>query len=412
MKKSTSQGGNTELICLMALLMSLVALTIDAVLPALGEMGDSLGVKNPNDNQLVIYTFFFGLSIGQMFYGPLSDSYGRKKPVYLGISILILGSLFSILATNFTFLLIGRACQGFGAATCRIIPMAMIRDKLEGREMARVMSLILVIFIMVPALAPSIGQVILFVAGWRSIFGFILIIGVFAMLWFVIRQPETLPIERRQAFSVATIISGVIETCKNPIARYYTIASGMIYGAFLGYLSSAQQILQVQYDLGKAFSLYFGGLAIAIGLSSFVTSKLVMRFGMEKLSFLSLLMLSIFSCVFYLYSRNFLGHPNLHIFLTYMAVTFFSFGVLFGTFNSMALQPMGHIAGVATSVISFVQMLLSVAVGGAIGQSYNGTVLPLVLGFFLCGFFPMIIMIYVRKCVAGRPMPTVAVSKR
>ena len=397
MNKTKYRDNKTEFICLMAVLMSLGALTIDTVLPALDQIGISLGVQNPNDNQLIIFTLFLGLSFGQMLYGPFSDSFGRKKAIYLGISIFIVGSVISFLSTNFTFMLVGRVFQGFGIASTKVVTLAMIRDKLEGREMGRVMSLIIVLFIMVPAIAPSIGQVILFLGDWRAIFEFILVVGLASVLWLFFRQPETLPKEKRLNFSVSTIITGIIETLKNPISLAYMIASGIIFGAFVGYLSSAQQILQIQYKLGDAFSLYFGGLAVAIGFSSFVTSKLVIRFGMETLSFFSLLLLSITSFIFYLYAQSVMGHPNLYIFMAYISITFFSFGVLFGGFNTLAIQPLGHIAGVATSVISSVQTLLSVAVGGVIGQSYNGTVIPLVLGFLLCGLSSLSIVSYIQN---------------
>lgn len=386
----------------MAVLMSMAALAIDTVLPALDQIGAGLGVQDPNDNQLIIVTLFLGMAFGQMFYGPVSDSFGRKKAIYLGTSIFILGNMISLLSTTFTYMLLGRVCQGLGVASCRVVTLAMIRDKLEGREMGRVMSLIMVMFIMVPAIAPSIGQGILFLATWKAIFGFIVTIGTGSTLWFFFRQPETLPQEKRLAFSVSTISSGIIETLHHPITRSYMVASGIIFGAFVGYLSCAQQILQIQYKLGNAFSLYFGALAVAIGCSSFVTSKLVMRFGMERLSFTSLLMLSTTSFLFYVYAQSVHGHPNLYVFMGYLTVTFFCFGVLFGTFNTLAVQPMGHIAGVATSVISSVQTLLSIAVGGVIGQCYNGTVLPLVLGFLTCGLTSLSIMIYIQKFVTNR----------
>jgi DHA1 family bicyclomycin/chloramphenicol resistance-like MFS transporter len=402
MKKTQSKIGNPEFISLAALLMSLVALSIDAVLPALGPIGNSLAVQNPNNNQLVISVFFLGMALGQLLYGPFSDSFGRKKAIYLGVSIFILGSMVSSFSTSFTFMLLGRVGQGFGISSCRVVTLAMIRDKLSGREMARVMSLIMVVFIMVPAVAPSLGQAILLYADWRAIFLLNVAIGLVTIVWLFVRLPETLVKEKRLAFSVATITAGVAETLKNPITHSYMVAAGIIFGAFVGYLSSAQQILQVQYQLGNAFSLYFGGLAVAIGFSSFFTSKLVMRFGMETLSFFALLLLSISSLLFYGYAQSVAGQPALSLFMGYLTVAFFSFGVLFGGFNTLAIQPLGHIAGVATSVISSVQTLLSVAIGGLVGQCYNGTVLPLVFGFLLCGLSSLSIMIYVRKFHKGR----------
>lgn len=388
---------NIEFLCLMAVLMSLVALTIDAVLPALEQIGVSLGVQNPNDNQLIIVAFFLGLSLGLMFFGPLSDSFGRKNAIYIGFSIFILGSMISLLSMNFSYMLIGRVCQGVGLASSRVVTIAMIRDKLEGKEMGRAMSLILVLLIIVPAVSPFLGQVILYFAGWRTIFGVILFIGSVCILWLYLRQPETLLQEKRLAFSVTVIIAGAIETLKNPTTRSYIFASGFIYGAFIGYLSSAQQILQIEYKLGDAFTLYFGGLTVAIGLSSYVNSKLVMRFGMEEICLFSLITLSISSFVFYFYAITVLGHPGLTIFMTYLSISFFSFGMLFTNFTTLAIQPLGHIAGVATSAISSVQTILSVAVGGVIGQCYDGTVLPLVLGFFLCGLVSLTMVIFTIK---------------
>ena len=396
-----SQAGNVEFICLMAVLMSLVALAIDAVLPALTKIGESLGVGSANSTQLVISIFFIGMSFGQMIYGPISDSFGRKKALYLGMFIFLLGSVVSLFSTTFTAMLIGRACQGFGISSCRVISLAMIRDKFEGREMARIMSLIMVFFIMVPAIAPSLGQVVLFYADWRAIFSLVVVVAVVGFFWLFFRQPETLAQEKRRPFLPATIIAGIVETLKHPLSRAYTLASGIIFGAFIGYLSSAPQILQIQYGLGEAFSLYFGGLAVAIGISSFFTSKLVMRFGMEKLSFFALILLVSTSSLFFLYAQSVSGHPPLFCFMAYLTVTFFCFGVLFGGFNTLAVQPLGHIAGVATSVISSVQTLVSVAVGGLVGQCYNGTVLPLVLGFLLCGLVSLAIMIYVRSRYAA-----------
>ncbi len=394
MSKSKIEISRREFICLMALLMSLVALSIDALLPALAQIGSSIGVYNSNSNQLILSTIFLGIAVGVMFYGPYSDAYGRKKAIYLGISIFVLGSLFSLFSTNFTVMLIGRVCQGFGIASCRVVALAMIRDRCEGNEMARVMSLIMIVFIVVPTLAPSVGQIILQVASWRAIFGFILSLSLISLLWLYFRQVETLAKEKRRPFSIAVVISGIKETWNNRQSRTYTIASGIIFGAFIGYLCSAQQVLQIQYELGNLFSIYFGGLALAIGLSSFINAKLVMKFSMEILCIVSLLVHSMTSFLFFIYIQHLSSHPDLFTLLSYLAITFFCFGILFGNFNAIALQSLGHIAGVATSVISSMQTLISVMIGGAIGQSYDGTIQPLVFGFLLCGISTLLIIFY------------------
>jgi len=389
--------GPTEFITLMAMLMSLMALAIDAMLPALDLIGLSLGVENPNDNQLIISSLFLGMAMGLMLYGPISDSYGRKITLYLGVSIFLIGDVISILSDDFSLMIIGRLCQGFGAAACRVITIAMIRDRFDGPKMAKVMSLIMMVFIMVPVLAPSVGQVILLFASWRAIFLLLLAFALISVIWLHLRQPETLAIEKRLPFSLSVIGKGISETLKHPQSRTYTIAAGVMFGAFIGYLSSAQQILQIQYQLGSTFSLYFGFLALAIGMASFANSKLVMIFSMEKLCVIALSLISLLSLLFYVYANHYNGQPPLVALMSYLSLTFFCLGILFGNFNTLALHPLGHIAGVATSVISTLQTLLSVAVGYVVGQAYDGGVLPLVGGFLICGAITLLLMAYVLK---------------
>ena len=392
MKHQAQKTIKKEFIALMAILMSLVALTIDAMLPALAQIGLSLHAQSANDSQLVITTVFLGMAVGLIFYGPLSDAYGRKRIIYLGIIIFIIGNLLSIFSSSLLMMHVGRILQGFGVASCRVVTLAMIRDQFEGPEMGRVMSLIMMFFIMVPALAPSVGQGILLVAQWRAIFLLILLFGIISLLWLHFRQPETLPTEKRIPLSIKALKSGTKETLKNPKSRAYMLASGFIFGAFIGYLSSAQQILQKQYLLGDLFSLYFGALALAIGLSSFANAKLVMRFKMETLCICSLIVIPVTSLIFYFYAQSVGGQPPLTALMIYLSITFFSIGILFGNLNTLALQPLGHIAGIATSVISSIQTLLSVFIGGSIGQLYDGTVIPLVLGFLICSLISLMIV--------------------
>ena len=392
-----------EFISLMAVLMSLSALSIDAILPALNQIGSSLEVQNPNDSQLVISIVFLGMALGLMLYGPLSDSYGRKKAIYLGITLFLIGNVISFFADNLALMLIGRFCQGFGSASCRVVTLAMIRDTYEGKEMGKAMSLIMGVFILVPALAPSIGQGILYFSSWRAIFGFVFFVGLASLLWLHLRQPETLVKEKRLNFSYLVIIAGIKETLKNPLSRIYMMAAGIIFGSFVGYLSTAQQVLQIQYELGDSFALYFGSLALAIGFSSFINAKLVMKFRMEALCLVSLAALSVMSLLFFFYAQHYLGHPSLFVLMVYFGLTFFCFGTLFGNLNTLAVQPLGHIAGVATSVISSVQTLLSVIVGAVIGQNYDGTVHSLVLGFLMCGVSAFALLVYVQY-LSTRPL--------
>ncbi|MFN3199447.1 MAG: multidrug effflux MFS transporter [Bradymonadia bacterium] len=374
-----------EFVALMALLMSFVALSIDAMLPALGHISVSLGITNANDVQWVITSIFLGMSVGLLLYGPLSDAYGRKPAIYLGVSIFLVGCVLSYLSGSFEVMLAGRVLQGLGAASARVVTTALIRDRFEGNQMARIMSLIVLIFILVPALAPMIGQGILLIGDWRDIFAFMMALGLVGVSWFAIRQEETLPKARRLPFSLPTMMAGARETLSHPVARGFTLASGLVFGAFIGYLVSAQQILQVQYALGERFPYAFGGLALCVGGASYVNSRWVESVGMLKVCVLSLKGLSALAVAFVGVAVAFDGHPPMVAFLLYLGGTFFCFGLLYGNFNALAVQPMGHIAGIASSIIAAVQTLLSVLLGGLIGGSYNGTVLPLVLGFLVLG---------------------------
>lgn len=377
--------------------MSFIAFAIDAMLPALGQIGRDLHVKNPNDVQFMVSAIFFGMGFGLIFFGPFSDSFGRKPAIYLGMSIFIIGCLASIFSPTFDIMIAGRVLQGLGGASFRVITLSMIRDRFEGNTFAKIMSLILIVFILVPALAPSIGQGILFFAHWRAIFVLMLIISIVSLLVFAFKQPETLSKDKRLSFSLPTILAGIKETALNKMARGYTLASGLIFGAFVGYLNSAQQILQEQYELGNLFSIYFGFLALSIGLASFANSRWVEKYGMGPLCRKAIFILVITAILFLPLFHYFDGHPPLLLFIIYLMITFFCFGILFGNLNSLAIQPLGHIAGVANSVISSFQTFISVGLGGLVGHFYNETVLPLILGFLVFGSLSLILIFRLAK---------------
>jgi DHA1 family bicyclomycin/chloramphenicol resistance-like MFS transporter len=381
-----------EFVVLMAILTSLTALSIDTVLPALPEIGRDLGVQRENDNQLVISLLILGMAMGQMIYGPLSDSTGRKPAMYAGIGLFIVGCLLSLSATHFPVLLAGRFLQGMGAAGPRVVTVALVRDQYAGRAMARVMSFIMAVFIIIPAIAPFLGQGILLVAHWRVIFGMFLALALTAVIWFAVRQPETLAMERRIPFSLKKILSALREICTTPVAFGYTIASGLIFGAFVGYLSSAQQIFQAQYGLGTRFPLYFAVVALAIGSASIVNTRFVMRYGMRVLTSRSSLGLSLLSAVFFTVAFLWEGHPPLWMLMTYLLPAFFCVGILFGNMNASAMEPLGHIAGVGAAAVGSVSAFISVSLGTLIGQAYNDTILPLVGGFALLGSAAMAVM--------------------
>jgi MFS transporter, DHA1 family, multidrug resistance protein len=287
-----------EFVALMATLTALAALSIDMVLPALPAIGSSLGVERANDNQLIVSLLFLGFGIGQLFYGPLSDAAGRKPAAYVGLALFSAGCVLSLVARSFPLVLAGRFLQGIGVAGPRTITLALVRDRFEGREMARVMSLITVVFILVPIVAPAIGQTVLAAWGWRAIFAVYLVMSLVVTIWFAVRQEETLPSHRRMPLALGRMAAAAREVLSNRQSIGYTVASGLIFGALLGYLTSAQQILQQQYSLGARFPLFFAMVAIAIGVASFVNATLVLRFGMHALSNWSLRSICVISVVF------------------------------------------------------------------------------------------------------------------
>lgn len=395
--------GTGEFVALMALLTSLVAVSIDAMLPALTSIGADLGIQQGNSPQLVVSALFVGLALGQMFAGPLSDSIGRKPAISTGIFIFIVGCLLSIFATTFSVMLAGRVLQGIGAAAPRVVTMALIRDQYEGAAMARILSFVMAVFIIVPMVAPAIGQGIVIVAHWRMIFGLLLVHALVALVWLLVRQPETLPAGHRRPFSAGRILTAVRETCTNRIALGYTIAGGVIFGALVGYLTSAQQVFQSLYGVGAWFPLYFAVNALSIGAAALVNAKLVMRFGMRPLARWALRILSIVWIGFLVYAIATAGKPPVLALTACMMVAFFCIGVLFANFNALAMEPLGHIAGVGAAVVGMLQTVISLVLGTLIGQSYNGTVLPLVIGFAVLAVASLAVMTWTER---GRtPVP-------
>jgi len=380
-----------EFIALVALAMSLVAMSIDSMLPALGDIAADLGARDPNDRQLVLTTFFLGLTVGLLIYGPASDSTGRKPAMYAGAVLFIIGGLICTFTTSFTLMIAGRVLQGFGAAGPRIVAIAMVRDLHGGRSMARVMSFVMAIFILVPILAPSIGQAILFVAPWRAIFLILSAVGVLYLAWFAFRQPETLPPESRARFSAGAVLAAAGQTFANPITLGYMVATGLIFGAFISYLGTSQQIFQEQYGLGKLFPVFFGILAAGIGVASIFNARMVMRIGMRTLSKWALRASCVLSFGFLVVAWLLGGHPPLVLFMAYMILCFFSNGLLFSNYNALAMEPMGHIAGVAAAVTGAVSTFVALLTGTLIGRAYDGTVIPLVAGFALLGLGALII---------------------
>lgn len=388
-----------EFVALMAMMVSLVALSVDAMLPALPAIGSDLGAADVNDAQLVVAALFLGFGFGQLIYGPISDSSGRKPAMYLGFALFLIGSVVCVLSSTLPVMLAGRVVQGIGLGAPRTLSSAIVRDQFQGRAMARVMSFVMTVFILVPMAAPLLGQGIMLIAGWRAIFVVILVFALLVVVWFGVRQPETLGVEQRAPFSIGRIFRAIIEVVSHRASLGYTIAAGLVFSPFLGYLSSAQQVLQVQYGLGERFPLYFAALAFAIGTASFVNARLVMRHGMRRLCTISLVTMTLIAVAAIVVAMSFDGHPPLLWLMAYLAATLFCLGTLFGNLNALAMEPLGHIAGVGASVVGALASFISVPLGALIGQSYDGTVRPLIVGFAVFGALALALMRWVQ---AGR----------
>lgn len=377
--------GYREFVTLTAVIISITALSIDMMLPALPAIGTDLGARHPNDAQLVVSTLFFGFGIGQMLFGPLSDCFGRKPIILTGFLIFVLGCMISIFTTGFNIMLIGRFIQGIGAAAPRTAIVALVRDLYEGRTMARIMSVIMAVFIFIPAIAPALGQTVLLIAGWRTIFGILMLQGIMALTWFYIRQPETLHKKDRLPFSLKRILKGIIEVLSNRLSFGYTLASGFILGALIAYLNCAQQIFQEVYGLGREFPLYMAFLALSVGTASFVNSRIVMRLGMRILSWRSIVLFIVMAAVYLAVTLMLNGNSPLWLMMACFSVSFFCMGIIFGNQNAIAMEPLAHIAGVGSAVIGCFASLLSSLMGMIVGQFFNGTTVPLALGFVILG---------------------------
>jgi len=375
----------------MAFSMSLVALSIDAMLPAFPAMAGDLSVAHANDVQLVISLLFLGMSIGQLLYGPLSDSTGRKPAMYAGFFLFIAGSLLSMTATAFNVMLAGRFLQGIGAAGPRIVAVALIRDRFHGSAMARVMSFVMTVFILVPILAPSLGQGILMLTSWRAIFGAFVFLALLTLLWLALRQPETLPVDQRRPFTLRGIRAGFRLVLSHRVTIVYTLVTGCVSGAFFGYLNVSQQIFQVQYGLGARFPLFFALLAFSVGLASLLNGGLVMRFGMHVLANWALRGMGLLSVVFLGVVWFSQGHPALWLFMLICLSLFFFIGVLFGNLNSIAMEPLGHVAGTGAAVIGFISTTVAVILGLVIGRAYDGTLFPMAVGFVLLSVVALVL---------------------
>jgi len=395
MQKQNSSS-QLEFVALMASLMSVVALAIDALLPALDIIGISISTENAIDNQLLITMIFVGLGFGPLIFGPISDSLGRKPVVFVGFAIFIIASIICVYSESLSIMIFGRILQGVGLSAPRTISIAIIRDMYSGDRMAKIMSFVVVIFLLVPIIAPALGKFMLDHYNWQAIFYIQIAFSLVIALWFWLRQSETLAPENRIKFSTHLFIDGFKELVQYKRTMGFTIISGFVTGSFMVYLSSSQQIFQDQYFLKEEFPYIFAGLAVAMGAAIFLNGNLVMKYGMEKLITISLVAYFVISLVYILLFFN-SENPTIEILLLFFALQFFAIGFLFGNLRAIAMQPVGHIAGIASALTGLISTLMAVPISIVIGRYVSDTTLPLFIGFSICALCSLIILFYIKK---------------
>ena len=375
-----------EFALLMALLMSIVSFSIDAVLPALGEIGKVFTLQNSNQAQWVIISIFAGMTIGQLIAGPLSDAIGRKRILFTGIIIYFFGSLLCYITQSFEWFLVGRFIQGIGVSGPYVATISIVRDKYSGAQMARIMSLIMMVFMVAPAIAPSLGQLIIHFFGWRDIFVLYMVYALVVAAWVALRLEETLVAENRLPMQLQAFQHGFKEVVSHKTTMSYLLCAGFCFGGFIGYLGTSQQIFMQQFgQTGQEFSIYFAILAGVMGFASFTNSKIVMKFGMRPICMYGFLGLCVISSVFLIIQLSGVS-ISFWMFMLYACILFLLFGTLFGNLNAIAMEPMGHVAGMASAIIGASSSILSLILASIIGQLYNGTLVPMTCGFvILCG---------------------------
>ena len=387
----TSPTSFRERIVLYALLTSLTSISIDALLPGLRQIGADLGVQPPLSTQHIISLFILGMAFGELLLGPLSDAMGRKRALVLGLGVYALGTVVAMAAGSLEMVILGRFLQGVGVSGPKIATRAMIRDQFEGDAMARVMSFMFTLFILVPMLAPTLAQGIIAVGGWRSVFAVYLAAAGLLGVWLVMRQPETLPLEKRIPFRPRLLVSNGRRILSNRRVTLLIVATGLVFGAQLLYLSTAADLFFDAYGIGQTFPLYFAMLATGIGLASFLNAKLVQRFGSEAMARYGFIGLAVAGLAMLAASTLWAGRPPLTVLMVLGFAAFFAIGVLFGNLNAMAMRSLGQVAGLGASLIASGSSLIATLFAIAFGAFYDGTTLNLSAGFFAAGVSALVL---------------------
>lgn len=380
-----------ELIVLIALLMSMTAMSIDIMLPSLPEIAATYGVTSQNDQQLVVVMYMAGFAVGQLFWGPISDRMGRRWPLLGGLAIFVLACILATFAPSFELLLAARLLQGFGGGAPRTIATAIIRDLFSGREMARVMSTAMMVFITVPIFAPAVGQAVAAIGSWPAAFYVLIFAGVTASVWSAFRLPETGRKHGEPPFGLGAALHLVLTS---RITIGYGLATCFMFGCLVTYISSAQQIFVEVFDLGRAFPIAFGAVACAMALASFTNARLVQQIGMRRLSHTAVM--TFFGIAAVLAVITGLSRPSLWVVGPLLGACFYLFGISQANFNAIAMQPVGRAAGTASALLGFATTGLGAIFGGFIARQFDGSTFPLALGFAVLSACALICVVAVE----------------
>jgi DHA1 family bicyclomycin/chloramphenicol resistance-like MFS transporter len=392
--------GFREFVVMAAALMATQAIAVDTMLPALPTIGAALQLLNQNRNQWIVTAYLVGMGCGQLFWGQFSDRYGRRPVLLIGLAVYTVAAVLTGLSTSFTTLLAWRFAHGLAAASM-VVSRSVIRDLYSGRHMARVMSLTFIVFLMVPVLAPSLGQLILWLAPWRSIF---LIFGAYAaavFLWVLLRLPETLHPEYRLTLTRDHIVHAAALVLGNRTSLWYTLAVTVLFGSILAYVGMVQQIFEYAFHRASLMPTMFALCASSMGVTAFLNSRIVERVGMRIISHLGLLAFITITGVHVLVAG--LGLERLWTFVVLQSATLACIGLTASNFGAMAMEPVGSVAGIGASLQGFISTFGGAVVGALIGRQFNGATLPLAGGAFACGLSSLLFVLLAEQGRLFRP---------
>ena len=388
-----------EFVILVSIMFGMIAFGTDTMLPAVPNIAKDLNLSNVNKAQLIISSFILGTGIGQLISGPISDTFGRKPIITIGLSIFIIACCIAYYAKSLELMLVARFIQGLGVSAPRTVTMALIRDLYSGRKMAQVMSLAMAIFVLVPALAPSLGQILFINFGWRSIYIAFIFFALLGLIWLNLRQPETLPISERKKLKANEYFDAFKLVITNASVVKYTLTLALGFGALFGYLNSAQQIFVDTFSAGMKFPLYFAIISILAAPASFINASLVMKYGMRLLATIGFALQIIFAVIILviLNTSTLADHLFLTVFVIWSTIAFFLKGLYFGNLNALAMEPMGKIAGMASAIIGASATMVGILIAIFIGLAFNGTATPVLLGYIICSTAALFLMLSQSK---------------